>query len=401
VRILFVATKAPTPSIDGGRLVLSLTLQALRQARHELCVVAPRSATEGKVVQPNFEGEETEYGRFVSVSVPPRSSLSAVPGSLRAHKALTLVRHEFDEMKRGVLECARHFKPDVIHAEQIHALSNCEQAAALGLPVVLRMQNVESDLWQQVAYSAWYRRPLAFEAARLRRAEIESLTRCSAVLAIAATDAVSLTAQASSATSQVAHVSPYFPALLPASSPVSGEPAVVLSGSAGWWPNQAGAQWFIESVWPAIKVAIPRARLHVFGNVAANRSELEAHAAPVDSVDAFPAQAICIVPLHIASGLRMRILEAWARGLPVIATSAAVRGLAVETERELIVADSAAEFVSAVSRMRSETGLRERLVANGREYLARYHAPEATSAALGAVYARAAKIAPSRFAHAS
>jgi glycosyltransferase involved in cell wall biosynthesis len=114
------------------------------------------------------------------------------------------------------------------------------------------------------------------------------------------------------------------------------------------------------------------------------------HAAPPDSAAAFPDGAILLVPLRVASGVRIRILEAWARGVPVVATSAAARGLGGEAP--LVVADDAAGFVQAVDRLAAEPVWRTSLVEKGRQRLREAHAPAHVAARLAEIYQRAPRM---------
>ena len=77
--------------------------------------------------------------------------------------------------------------------------------------------------------------------------------------------------------------------------------------------------------------------------------------------------AVCIVPLKVGGGTRLKILEALALGTPVVATSKGAEGLDLQPGRDLLVADSPAEFAAAVIRVLSEPGLREQLRVNGRK----------------------------------
>ena len=70
----------------------------------------------------------------------------------------------------------------------------------------------------------------------------------------------------------------------------------------------------------------------------------------------------------------MKILEAWARGVAVVATPAAARGLDVEDGRELLVARTEEEVATAVARLAATPELGARLAAAGRELLQREHA---------------------------
>jgi glycosyltransferase involved in cell wall biosynthesis len=160
---------------------------------------------------------------------------------------------------------------------------------------------------------------------------------------------------------------------------LAGDPPLVLLASAGWAPNAEGERWFVDSVWPAIVRGRPAARLHLFGSLAGGQRrespQILLHPRPAASATAFAPGAIVIVPLRTAIGLRMRILEAWARGLPVISTPEGAAGLGTEDGRELLLARDAPEFARAVARLAEERDLAPRLVAAGRERLAREHSP--------------------------
>jgi glycosyltransferase involved in cell wall biosynthesis len=131
--------------------------------------------------------------------------------------------------------------------------------------------------------------------------------------------------------------------------------------------------------------------LHVFGVGGPSRAEpgVDAHAAPEDSRAAFPAGAVLVVPLDLASGVRMKILEAWARGVAVIATPAAAAGLEAVDGRELLLAQGAGGFVAALRRLHSEPGLGPTLTAAGRSLLRRRHDPATVATALAEIYALA------------
>lgn len=120
------------------------------------------------------------------------------------------------------------------------------------------------------------------------------------------------------------------------------------------------------------------------------------HPAPEDSRDAFAPGSVLVVPLRLASGVRMKILEAWARGVPVVATPEAVGGLGATPGREYLTMGGARGLVEALRSLqtgRSETG-GERgegtrsasWVEAGRERLGAHHAPRRVAAALLEIY---------------
>ena len=147
MNILVVATKAPWPAIDGGRVLLLNTLQALAAAGCRLTLVAP--------VDPgSFELSEVarELPPFCTPALVPAAPLSPAAAFLRAGGApLSIARHTLPAVHREVERRLAAERFDLVHAEQLQALPQAEPAFARKIPVVLRAQNVESDLWAATA----------------------------------------------------------------------------------------------------------------------------------------------------------------------------------------------------------------------------------------------------------
>jgi hypothetical protein len=367
VRILIVATKPPHPPRDGGRLALWHTLCGLSDAGHELAVVAPAGECDHSR---KADGAIRLPYHFHAVDARPRGAFAAATHALIDGHSLAVARHALVRVRDAVADTLAQWQPHVVHAEQLHAFANCEAATDAAVPIVLRMQNVESAIRMQQARLGmpWLR----IEAARLRRDEGAMIAKASRIVALCDGDAAAL--RAARPGTAVASIAPPFPAALAPAPMLDGDPAIALAGSAGWWPNADGERWLLQRVWPLVAKALPRAILHRFGGASTQaRERIRQHPAPVDSRAAFPAGAIAVVPLRVGSGIRMRILEAWARGLPVVATPAAARGLAVASGDELIVADTPAAFADAILRIHADAALRDTLVAGGSRYLRRHH----------------------------
>jgi polysaccharide biosynthesis protein PslH len=182
-----------------------------------------------------------------------------------------------------------------------------------------------------------------------------------------------------------------FASELPPGPSLPGAPAVSLLVGAGWQPNREGAEAFVAHTWPLVRRALPQARLHLFGDARTPGDDaIVRHPAPDDPATAFAADSILVVPLAVASGVRMKVLEAWARGVPVVATPAAAAGLDATPGRELLVAELGEPFAAAVATLAGDASLRAALVVAGRELLLRRHAPSPLRRRLLAGYAAAA-----------
>lgn len=377
LKILVVATKSPWPPIDGGRLLLWGTIEALAAAGHRVTLVAPE---DGRRLR---EGEQAlrEVCTPRLVEAGPRPPLVALASRL----PFTVARHRLARVRREVERRLGEERFDVVHAEQLQALP---QALTGSAPVVLRAQNVESDLWRlAAAHRRGVRRLwLAREAERLARWEGGAVRRASAVLALTERDAVRLRELAGGEGRVEVVPAPFAPEL-PAGSPLPGRPAVVLMGSGGWLPNEESVRWFVRTVWPRAAARLPEAVLHLFGGPPAAGERIVPHPPPAESAAAFAQGSVLVVPLHIASGVRMKILEAWARGVAVVGTPEGLSGLVETQEEGALIARDAEGFAAALARLAEEPGLASALTAAGRAILAGRHRPEAVAARLAEIYA--------------
>ena len=387
MRVLWVVTKPPWPARDGGRLIVANTLRALAAAGHDCLLVSP--------FDPAGDDRLALAAALRDVCEP--HLVPAVPRRLGPGLALdrvrgvpiTVARHALAEVTAEVSRIVRHARPAVVHAEQLQALAQCVPARRLGLPVVLRSQNVESDLWAALGTVRPLVRAFArWESACLAHHEARALREVAATVALTERDADRLRALSGRPDTIHRVAAPFPDRLASATATLAGDPPVVVIAG-GWLPNRDGAAWFHRSVWREVRAQCPGARLHLFGAVRGVDSswDVAVHAAPVDSRQAFPPHAIVVVPLRIASGVRVKILEAWARGLPVVATREAAAGLDAADGRQLLIANDAAGFGSAIRRLHADPALARACVEAGRALLRARHDPARIATQLAAIYA--------------
>jgi hypothetical protein len=371
MNVLAIATKAPWPPIDGGRLLLLNTLRGLAEAGCRVTLVAP--------VDPaafNLDRVARELSPWCEPALVPAAPFPPMVALLRSWGTpLSIARHALPVVRREVERRLAAERFDLVHAEQLQAMPQAEPALARGIPVVLRAQNVESDLWAETARRG--RGPRGFllrrEAKKLAAWEGGAVRRAAATLALTREDAARL-GELAGGGARVGVVRAAFPDLSLNTGSLTGDPAVAVFGSRGWLPNEEAAAWFLAEVWPAVREAVPGALLHLFGMDAAPLGVV-AHPSPRDSAEVYAPGSILAVPLRIASGVRIKILEAWSRGVPVVATPAALAGLEVEDGREALVARDAGEFAAAISRIHREPGLAAALVEAGRKARRERHDP--------------------------
>lgn len=386
--ILVVATKPPWPPVDGGRLVLQLTIQALAEAGHRIVLVAPVARARAHEA---FEGLRSWcHPELAEVTEQPRSSVAV--RALATLAPYTAVRHRRHAVARRVAEVAARENFDVVHAEQVHAIP--QALAARGVPLVVRAHNVESTLWRFAAScrSGPARWLLRAEARRVARWESRTLGLAEAVVALTRLDVAPLESSVGPRV-PVACVPAPFPERLPAGRcAVPGEPAVAVLASSGWLPATLAVRNLAQEWWPVVMQRVPEARLHIWGaDPGLCSPSVSWHGAPVDSAEAFPESAIAMIPSRHPTGVPMKGLEAWARRLPVVATSDGLEALEATDGREGLGVSNPAELADALVRLREDPALVGRLVAGGTARLETHHAPAAVAEALAEVYTEAGR----------
>jgi len=133
------------------------------------------------------------------------------------------------------------------------------------------------------------------------------------------------------------------------SRPPDGPGHVVMVANMGYRPNAEGAQWFLDRVWPLIRSGQPDAELTIAGP----GSERFAHGVGfVDDLgELYDSADVAIAPILHGSGTRIKILDAWARRTPVVATSVAIDGLGAIDDEHALIEDRPRHFAGAVLRL--------------------------------------------------
>jgi polysaccharide biosynthesis protein PslH len=139
---------------------------------------------------------------------------------------------------------------------------------------------------------------------------------------------------------------------------VPAEPRLLFVGSMGYSANADGASYLVREIVPRIRTR--GAQLTFVGGGASRALERQAAASavPVDiagTVEStepyFERSRLVVVPLRFGGGTRLKILEAMARGVPVVSTTIGCEGLEVAHERDLLVADDPDAFAASIDRL--------------------------------------------------
>jgi glycosyltransferase involved in cell wall biosynthesis len=134
-----------------------------------------------------------------------------------------------------------------------------------------------------------------------------------------------------------------------------GDHALLFTGSMSYRPNIDAMLWMAESIFPAISREVPDARLYIVGSqpsarLGSLRRNPDIHITGyVQEVQPFlQYAAVYVAPLRMGSGTRLKLLQAMAAELPIVATRIGAQGLDIASGREMVLADDPVEFAQAV-----------------------------------------------------
>ncbi len=132
-------------------------------------------------------------------------------------------------------------------------------------------------------------------------------------------------------------------------------PALVFTGKMDYRPNVDAVSWFAAEVWPLIRIRCPEAHFYIVGQkphaqvrALADRPGLVVTGRVGDVRPYLAGADLCVVPLRIGGGTRLKVLEAMAMGLPVVSTHLGCDGFPFVNDREASLADEPPAFAEAV-----------------------------------------------------
>ena len=147
------------------------------------------------------------------------------------------------------------------------------------------------------------------------------------------------------------------------------EESILFTGQYQDEPNRDAFEWFVARAWPRLKQQRPQLRFFVLGPnptpamfaLARNNPGVEL-LGEISDIRPYLARAnVFVAPLRMGSGLRVKILEAMAAGIPVVTTSTAAEGIPVQSGVNAMMADDPAIMAESIDLLLSDPVLCRRM----------------------------------------
>lgn len=148
---------------------------------------------------------------------------------------------------------------------------------------------------------------------------------------------------------------------------------LVFPGALTYNANLWAMEFFLQEIFPRVRRLSPDTELYITGGydgVSLNEAFLQEGVTLTGYLEdvrpRIARSAVCVVPMTVGGGTRLKILEAMALGTPVVSTSKGAEGLEVTPKEDILIVDDTEGFAEAVTRVMEDEALREHLTENGR-----------------------------------
>jgi glycosyltransferase involved in cell wall biosynthesis len=263
---------------------------------------------------------------------------------------------------------------DVLHVEELPMMSLIH-SLSIDLPIVFSAHNTESALSTDIFKN---RNPLfrllaPLEKKRTTNEERQALLRASGWIAVSEQDHQALTALCPETRAHSIVLPNCAQDRFEPADPANPRPTEILCmGAYGWHPNRQGLLWFVDTVLPLLKKEAPGATVRVVGSgiddalqARLQQSGLHVHANVPDVLPFLQQARVLCVPLLVGGGSRIKIVEAWAAGLPVVSTTIGADGLSARSGSDLLLADQPTDFARSIVKLLNDDATYDALRASG------------------------------------
>lgn len=153
-------------------------------------------------------------------------------------------------------------------------------------------------------------------------------------------------------------------------------------------PNEDAVLFFLHEIFPQISQLLPNVCLDIIGDnpspaIAAYASgDVRVRGYVPDVEPYLQERRVFVAPLRFGAGIKGKVGEAMAHGVPVVTTSIGAEGFGLTHGVDVMIADDPASFATAVAQLYSEQELWETIARNARLRIQEHFTPEVIAEAI-------------------
>ncbi|MFT5709731.1 MAG: glycosyltransferase involved in cell wall biosynthesis [Halioglobus sp.] len=370
-KLLFITPELPYPAQSGGKVKSLKLLHALAET-YEVTLACPLKMEDAQYVDDFHAISPCAQHLHQKVSIP-RTPVNLILSYLRGIP-LNVHRTYNKQLQNNIAALAG--EQDIVFLDHFEVYPYLPTEYK-GL-TVYHAHNAYFKMWERYAQLPGHPviRGVAYMESR-RVKEYEAMVANNTDLCFAApNDAQELTKAGVSVDKlhDTFHLGDDQQLALPDLQYANTEMKLMYVGFLGWEPNTQGLLWFIEQVWPKLVERHPDLRFDIVGKGPDLR--LQEAASMWDGItlkgfvpnlqEIYNDARVSVAPVLFGSGMKVKVLDAMARGMPTVTTSVGAEGIDIETGKHMLVADEPAEMAMHIERLLSDPELWQLLQSESR-----------------------------------
>jgi len=375
VKILYISHKPIYPKIDGGCVAMSNFLDLLLTNNYEVKHLTIETNKHPFNIS-NYPQEIVLKTNPEAIKIDTDVKITSALPYLFKSGSYNVQRFYSKAMTSKIVETLKSSDFDIVILESLFSTPYLTEIRQnFKGKVFLRSHNVEFKIWEDLKNSAknWLKKVYLNKLFKeIKKYEIETLSLVDGILTISQEDADfyrNITSTPIETISLALNIDDSIP------NDYSSENLFHLGGM-DWKPNKEAAERLIK-LFPSIKNELPTSELHIIGK----GTEVLATENTSIFLDGFVDElakhcisiGILVTPIISGSGIRIKILEMMALGIPVITTTKGAQGIDYINHNCLMIADTNEEIIKACVQLSADKNLRTEIGMNAKSYISAHH----------------------------
>jgi glycosyltransferase involved in cell wall biosynthesis len=385
MKVLFITYRLPHENVAGGNRIVFQRIRHLAQKGHEVGLIS----YEEKSVEEEHQTLLPYLCEFKSIPAPHRNIFVRIFHDYVAFSRPALIWKRYSKnMLKTVAETVENGRYDIVVSEfsemgqflhknpylsAVHSVISCHRCMTASYEKYRDTKEVNLRSYLKSIP----------QLRGLRRYEFDMYRSADRILVLTPQDRFTMQYYAPDLAVSVSSTGVDIEKLKCAPE-VKRDPIILMTGYMKDPANEDGAVWFAHHVWPTIREKYPHVNYYIVGanpgyrvkKLAKKDSRIVVTGRVKDLTSYCQRAKVFVSPMRLGSGLRPKVLEAMASGIPVISTSLGMAGIQAQTGVNCLVADTPELFTQSVEWLLTDPALRNQMAHNAQELVQQKHSLE-------------------------
>jgi len=377
MRILMISPYLPWPLYGGGPVRIFNILKELSQRGHQIILLAGH--TNNKTLRPDHKLNQF-CEKVYLYKLPSWNRFEFILRSIFSSQPYPALKFQNDSLKENLNRLLLNQNFDLIWVNLLILVNTLPYTLIRDIPVVLDQQECEELVYQgYLREGNWKERlPALINLIKIKRFEQKVLPQISAILCVSEKESAFMQSRVPRQVKVWTVPNGVDEEFFRLGSPLENKKNyIILCSNLSVRRNIDAAIWFTKKIFPKIREQIPDAEFWIIGSYPTSEiqqlnliSGVHVTGTVNEIRNYYLKGKVFVAPYRFGAGTKLKVLEAMAMGLPIVATEVGCQGIDVINGQHLLIANTETEFSERVIELLQNPQLAQKLSAAGRTLVA-------------------------------